>query len=222
MISPASTSGAARGTTPGAWRSAARVIGIDISATFVRLAREAEEAHPLGIRYEVASAVDLPFGDASVDFVTAFMSLMDIPETERAFAEIFRVLRPDGFLQFSISHPCFETPHRKTLRDQSGRAYAREVEGYFRRLEGEVEEWLFSAAPPEVHADTRPFRVPRFTWTLSEWLNLLIDTGFVLSNVSESRTRAMMPSRSGPGYRPRRSSPFSCTFWRASLPEPLT
>jgi ubiquinone/menaquinone biosynthesis C-methylase UbiE len=56
------------------------------------------------------------------------MSLMDIPETEHAFAEIFRVLRPDGFLQFSISHPCFETPHRetphretphrKTLRDQ--------------------------------------------------------------------------------------------------------
>ena len=150
------------------------------------------------------------------------MSLMDIPETERAFAEIFRVLRPDGFLQFSISHPCFETPHRKTLRDQSGRADAREVGGYSRRLEGEVEEWLFSAAPPEVHADTCPFRVPRFTWTLSEWLNLLIDTGFVLSNVSESRTRAMMPSRSGPGHRPRRSSPFSCTFWRASLPEPLT
>jgi ubiquinone/menaquinone biosynthesis C-methylase UbiE len=125
MISPASTSGAARGTTPGAWRSAARVIGIDISATFVRLAREAEEAHPLGIRYEVASAVDLPFGDASVDFVTAFMSLMDIPETERAFAEIFRVLRPDGFLQFSISHPCFETPHRKTLRDHRAGAPTR-------------------------------------------------------------------------------------------------
>jgi ubiquinone/menaquinone biosynthesis C-methylase UbiE len=44
------------------------------------------------------------------------MSLMDIPETERVLAEIFRVLRPGGFLQFSISHPCFETPHRKSAQ----------------------------------------------------------------------------------------------------------
>ena len=165
----------------------ARMTGVDISATLVSHAREAEEAHPLGIRYEVASALDLPFVDASFDFVMAFMSLMDIPETGRVLAEIFRVLRPDGFLQFSISHPCFETPHRKTLRDEGGRAYAREVGGYFRRLEGDVEEWLFSAVPPEVHLSTRPFRVPRFTRTLSEWLNLLIDTGFVLERFGEPR-----------------------------------
>jgi SAM-dependent methyltransferase len=124
---------------------------------------------------------------ASFDFVTAFMSLMDIPETERVLAEIFKVLRPGGFLQFCISHPCFETPHRKTLRGESGRAYAREVGGYFRKLNGEVEEWLFSAVPPEVHAGTRPFRVPRFTRTLSEWLNLLIDAGFVLERLGEPR-----------------------------------
>ena len=59
--------------------------------------------------------------------------------------------------------------------------------GYFSKLNGEVEEWLFSAATPEVRADTRPFRVPRFTRTLSEWLNLLIDTGFVLERFGEPR-----------------------------------
>ena len=150
-------------------------------------AREAEKAHPLGISYEATSAVELSFDDASFDFATAFMSLMDIPETGRVFAEIFRVLRPGGFLQFSISHPCFETPHRKTLRDESGRAYAREVGDYFRKLNGEVEEWLFSAAPPEVRAGTRSFHVPRFTRSLSEWLNLLIDTGFVFERFGEPR-----------------------------------
>lgn len=56
---------------------------------------------------------------------------------------------------------------------------------YFRRLNGDVEEWIFSSAPPEVRADTRPFRVPRFTRTLSEWLNLLVETGFVLERFSE-------------------------------------
>ena len=179
----------------------ARMTGIDISSTLVRHAEEAEEADPLGIIYEVASAVDVPFDDASVDFVTAFMSLMDIPETERVLEEDFRVIRPGGFLQFSISHPCFETPHRKTLRDETGRAYAREVGDYFRRLGGDIEEWIFSAAPPEAREDLHPFRVPRFTRTLSEWLNLLVETGFVLERFGEPR-----PSDEAVRERPRLQS----------------
>ncbi len=79
------------------------------------------------------------------------------------------------------------TPHRKNLRDETSLTYAIEVGAYFRRLDGEVQEWLFSAAPPEVRAGTRPFRVPRFTRTLSEWLNLLIDAGFVLECLGEPR-----------------------------------
>jgi hypothetical protein len=39
--------------------------------------------------------------------------------------------------------------------------------------------------PPEVRETTRPFRVPRFTRTLSEWLNLLVDAGFVLDRFGE-------------------------------------
>ena len=54
----------------------------------------------------MASAVALPFADASFDFAVACMSLMDIPETERVLAETYRVLRPCGFFQFSIEHPC--------------------------------------------------------------------------------------------------------------------
>ena len=165
----------------------ARMTGVDISANFVRHARKAEREHPLDIRYEVASAVTLPFDGASFDFVTAFMSLMDIPETQRVLAEVFRVLRPGGFLQFSIEHPCFTTPHRKTLRDGTGRAYAREVGEYFRRLDGQVDEWIFSSTPPDVRSSRSHFRVPRFTRPLSEWLNLLLDAGFVLERFEEPR-----------------------------------
>jgi SAM-dependent methyltransferase len=161
------------------------MIGVDVSENFVRYAREAEEGRPLGIRYEVASAVGLPFDDASFDFATAFMSLMDIPETGRVLAEVFRVLRPGGFLQFSISHPCFDTPHRKNLRDETGRTYAIEVGDYYRGREGEVKEWLFSAAPPKVREELRPFRVPIFTRTLSSWLNRMIEAGFVLERFGE-------------------------------------
>ena len=72
------------------------------------------------MRYGRASVAELPFEDAGFDFAVAFMSLMDMPEVERVLAEVFRVVRPGGFLQFSIEHPCFTTPHRKTLRDEHG------------------------------------------------------------------------------------------------------
>ena len=159
--------------------------GIDISETFVRHAKEAEGAHHPGIDYRLASAVDLPFEAASFDFVTAFMSLMDIPETERVLAEVFRVLRPGGFFQFSITHPCFDTPHRRNLRDESGYTYAIEVGDYFRSREGEVQEWLFSAAPPEVREGLQPFRIPIFMRTLGSWLNRLVEAGLVLERFGE-------------------------------------
>ena len=163
----------------------ARVVGVDISKRFVHHASEAEHDHPLGVRYEVASAVDLPFDGASFDFATAFMSLMDIPETEKVLAEVFRVLRPGGFFQFSITHPCFDTPHRENLRDEAGRTYAIEVGDYFRGREGEVQEWLFSAAPPEVREGRPPFRTPIFMRPLSWWLNGLTEAGFVLERFGE-------------------------------------
>jgi ubiquinone/menaquinone biosynthesis C-methylase UbiE len=163
----------------------ASVTGIDISRNFVRKANEAETEQPLGINYRRASAVDLPFEEASFDFATAFMSLMDIPETELVLAEVLRVLRPGGFFQFSITHPCFDTPHRRNIRDEAGYTYAIEVGEYFRGREGEVKEWLFSAAPQEVRSGLTPFRIPVFMRTMSSWLNGLIDAGFVVERFAE-------------------------------------
>jgi ubiquinone/menaquinone biosynthesis C-methylase UbiE len=169
-------------------RRGARVTAIDIAEDFIAHARQAESEEPLGIPYRVASAVELPFAGASFDFATAFMSFMDIPETDRVLAEAFRVLKPGGFLQFSITHPCFDTPHRRNLRDAHGVTYAIEVGDYFRQLEGEVvTEWLFGAAPPHARQGLPKFRTPRFTRTISHWLNLLIDAGFLLERVEEPR-----------------------------------
>jgi ubiquinone/menaquinone biosynthesis C-methylase UbiE len=168
-------------------RRGARVTAIDISGVFVKHARELEERETLGIDYQVASAVELPFADGTFDFITAFMSFMDIPETDRVIAEAYRVLKANGFLQFSITHPCFDTPHRRNLQDEKGLTYAIEVGDYFRNLHGETIEWLFSAAPPQVSAGLPKFRVPRFTRTLSQWLNLLIEQGFILERIAEPR-----------------------------------
>jgi ubiquinone/menaquinone biosynthesis C-methylase UbiE len=165
----------------------AQVTALDISQVFVRHARRLEVQESRGIRYLVASAVQLPFATAAFDFATGFMSFMDIPETDGVLAEAYRILKPGGFLQFSITHPCFDTPYRRNLRDESGLTYAIEVGDYFENREGDITEWLFSAAPPEVQKGLSKFKTPRFTRTMSQWLNLLIQTGFLLERVAEPR-----------------------------------
>ena len=168
-------------------RRGAGMTAIDIAEVFVRHAREAEQMEPLDIGYLVASAVELPFADCCFDFATATMSLMDIPETELAVAEAFRVIKPGGFFQFSICHPCSDTPHRRNLRDEHGQTYAIEIGDYFRNLDGDVSEWLFKSAPQEVKQGLPRFQTPRFTRTLSQWLNLLVQTGFTIEEADEPR-----------------------------------
>jgi ubiquinone/menaquinone biosynthesis C-methylase UbiE len=165
----------------------AHVTAIDIAETFIEHARQVEAEQPVGIDYRVASAVELPFPNVSFDFTTGFMSLMDVPETDRVLTEAYRVLKPGGFLQFSIMHPCYDTPHRRNLRDRRGLTYAVEVGGYFQNLDGQITEWLFGAAPPHAKQGLPKFKTPRFTRTVSQWLNLLIETGFLLERIAEPR-----------------------------------
>ena len=165
----------------------ANVIGLDISSVFVRHAKtfQAQSCHIP--EYLIGNAQELPFADACFDFITGFMSFMDIPDTAALLGEVWRALKTGGFLQFSISHPCFDLPLRKNLRDAEGRTYAFEIGGYFQHAEGNVAEWLFSAAPPEAVESMRKFQTPNFNHSLSYWLNTLIQTGFVLEAFAEPR-----------------------------------
>ena len=165
----------------------AKMTAVDISEVFIKQAKELERAEHLGIDYKIASAIELPFEDNSFDFAMATMSLMDIPETDKAIKQAWRVIRPGGFFQFSISHPCFFTPKMELIYDDNEQPDCIKCGQYYRELNGEIEEWIFSAAPEELKKTRAKFKVPRFTRTLSKWLNLLIDTGFVLERFAEPR-----------------------------------
>lgn len=166
-------------------RLGARMQGVDIAPTFIQHAKALEESEPLGIDYRAGDGMALPFAPARFDFATAFMSLMDMPDQGRVLGEIARVLKPRGFLQFSILHPCFVPPHRKVLRDADGTVRAVEVGDYFAATDGRVETWWFSTLPEAERARVAPFRVPRFHRTLSGWVQLVIAAGFVIEAFGE-------------------------------------
>jgi ubiquinone/menaquinone biosynthesis C-methylase UbiE len=163
----------------------ARMIGVDLVRTFVEYARAAERENPSAVQYLTGSASRLPFAPERFDFATAFMSLMDMPRPEAALGEAWRVLRSGGFLQFSILHPCFFPPHREQLRNEQGEPHALELGRYFERMDGRIDRWMFSAAPPATRGQYAPFQIPRYHRTLSEWLNAVLDAGFTIERLAE-------------------------------------
>jgi ubiquinone/menaquinone biosynthesis C-methylase UbiE len=165
-------------------RRGARMHAIDIAPTFIRHAKAIEDADSLGIVFQIGDGTALPFTQESFDFVTAFMSLMDIPNPDRAVHEVYRVLRPGGFLQFSILHPCFVPPYRKVLREPDGTVRAIEIADYFDSNE-RVDTWWFSTLPAERRAKIAPFRVPRFHRTLSGWVEIIRAAGLTIEKFGE-------------------------------------
>jgi len=163
----------------------AQMHAVDIAPTFVKAAQEVEDASPLGIHFQWGDGMALPFDNCTFDFATAFMSLMDMPEPGRALQEASRVLRPGGFLQFSILHPCFVPPYRKVLRDEAGRPYAVEVAEYFENIDGRIETWIFSSIQEAEREGLKPFIVPRFHRTLSQWVEMICRAGLMIEQFVE-------------------------------------
>ena len=76
------------------------VVGIDAAPRMIEVAREKLQQEPLPARFEVGVAESLDFADADFDQVvnSMFTHHIDTELKQRAFAEMFRVLRPGGIL----------------------------------------------------------------------------------------------------------------------------
>ena len=67
----------------------------DIDPAMVMLARQRLRDQP-GVSVQQADVTDLPFDDASYDYVASYLMLHHVIDWDRAVHEVARVLRPGG------------------------------------------------------------------------------------------------------------------------------
>ncbi|MGH2506883.1 MAG: class I SAM-dependent methyltransferase [Ktedonobacteraceae bacterium] len=151
----------------------ARVVGIDLSANLLEIARRYEAATPQGIEYLQADARNLDSDVLGIfDGVVCCMALMDIPDLVPTLHSVARILRPGGWFVFSILHPCFHTSQSGEMETPEGTV--RTVSKYF--VEG---HW---------RSDTRsgpPGKVGAYHRTVSTYVNALTSSGLTLEHISE-------------------------------------
>ena len=100
--------GAGNFTLPIARRGAC-VVGIDLSAKLLAIARRHEETDPRGIAYVQADAQNLDDQMLGLfDGVVCFLALMDIPNLAPTLHSVARILRPGG--RMMIADMCIEKP----------------------------------------------------------------------------------------------------------------
>ncbi|MGD0158672.1 MAG: class I SAM-dependent methyltransferase [Candidatus Bathyarchaeia archaeon] len=73
-----------------------RIVGLDISKTFVNIAKEKARAAGVQIEFRQGDAAYMPFSAGIFDFVICTSAFKNFPEPLRVLDEIFRVLKTGG------------------------------------------------------------------------------------------------------------------------------
>lgn len=89
-------------------RAGAKVIAVDPSDAQLEAARQAAEAAEVRIELQRSVPAELAFVRAdSIDVAFSAYALAEVPDLDRVFRQVHRVLRPEAALAFSLPHPAF-------------------------------------------------------------------------------------------------------------------
>lgn len=100
----------------------AEVVAVEPEPYLRHRAMDAAAGAPVAVNVLPGRADELPAGDHSFDAAVASLMLCTVPDQEKALAELYRVLRPEGELRF-YEHIRADTPGRARLQDRADRIW---------------------------------------------------------------------------------------------------
>ena len=152
-------------------QSAKQIIGIDLSEGLLDIARANNPLEQVTFIQDDAQHLSTQ-ADATFDVVVSNLALMDIPDLQAVYQAVHRILRHGGRFIFSLTHPCFQSPHAQFERREETvylSLHRYKTEGFWKSTNT-------SGIRGQVGANHR---------TLSTYINSLISTGFQLASITE-------------------------------------
>lgn len=139
-----------------------QVFGIDFCPDFIKAAEDLERKKPLGIKYFVGDFRKTNFPSSFFDVILSHQTINEIENPDKAFKEFSRILKRKGRLILLFLHPCFE------IKPQF----------YFRQTKIKRPYYLVSGVKS-------PSPYFYLHLPLSEWVELLIKSGFSIKKIEE-------------------------------------
>lgn len=156
------------------WDTGAQVVGADISKELINQAKVRSPKIP----FHVAPADKLSFAkDDSFDAAIIVLAIQNIQNIQDAFAEVGRVLVPNGRLVLVINHPAFRVPKRSSWGwDEKEKRQFRRVDGY---LSG-------STVPIVMHpGEKKSESTISYHRSLQDFFKVINKNGFAVSKLEE-------------------------------------
>ncbi|MUK87910.1 methyltransferase domain-containing protein [Ornithinibacillus sp. L9] len=162
----------------------ADVVAFDYSSKMIERAENRSKDYFNQINYKVVDATNyddlLELGNERFDSAVANMALMDIADITPLIKALHKLLKPNGKMVFSITHPCFQTPGVKKIHeteDINGNLITKDSIQLSQYLSPEPYKAIGIKGQPQPHF--------MFHRSLSYYMNLFFESCFVLDGIEE-------------------------------------
>ena len=160
------------------------VVAIDYSSKMIERAKLRTPDYLNHIDYRVIDATNydslIELGKQKFDRAVANMALMDIADITPLMRALHTLLKANGTFVFSITHPCFQTPHMRKvheIEDIDGDILSRNSVQIYNYLTPQPYKAMGIKGQPTPHY--------MFHRSLSYYLNLCFQNNFVLDGMVE-------------------------------------
>jgi SAM-dependent methyltransferase len=172
-------------------KEGAAVTGIDISAKMIELAKNNADKASASCQFLVCDMQDLSMFTSSIfDIVISSIVVGYLDELEKAFSEVFRVLKPNGLFVFSENHPILKGSWEK---NNTGKRLHWNIDNYFERST-RTTEWSMQNGKAIVTTSRHR--------TVQDYFDALASSGFAVERLVEPEPRTDLVAGNKENARP--------------------